>query len=100
MTAVIPPRRRARDNRRMDPLPASVWSSSAMVAGFAASAANPTLLRYAERLHRPGMRALDIGCGAGRNALPLAESGWHVTGLDLSRPMLDAAAARSRTAAT
>ena len=70
-----------------------------MVAGFAASAANPTLLRFAERLHRPGMRALDIGCGAGRNLLPLAEHGWHVTGLDLSRPMLDAAAARSRTSA-
>jgi SAM-dependent methyltransferase len=94
MTDVIPPRRQARDNRGMDPLPGSVWSSAAMVAGFAASAANPTLLRFAERVHRPGMRALDIGCGAGRNLLPLAAHGWHVTGLDLSKPMLDAAAAR------
>jgi ubiquinone/menaquinone biosynthesis C-methylase UbiE len=37
---------------------------------------------------------LDIGCGAGRNTLPLANAGWHVTGTDLSQPMLTAAAAR------
>jgi ubiquinone/menaquinone biosynthesis C-methylase UbiE len=38
--------------------------------------------------------ALDIGCGAGRNAVPLAEMGWTVIGTDLSRPMLEAAANR------
>jgi ubiquinone/menaquinone biosynthesis C-methylase UbiE len=37
---------------------------------------------------------LDIGCGAGRNALPLANAGWDVVGTDLSSPMLTAAAAR------
>jgi len=37
---------------------------------------------------------LDIGCGAGRNALPLAHAGWEVIGTDLSLPMLTAAAAR------
>jgi len=41
-------------------------------------------------------RALDIGCGAGRNALPLARLGWHVVGTDLSWPMLIAAADRAR----
>lgn len=43
---------------------------------------------------RGGTRALDIGCGAGRNAVPLARLGWHVTGVDLSWPMLAAAAQR------
>jgi ubiquinone/menaquinone biosynthesis C-methylase UbiE len=42
-----------------------------------------------------GGRALDIGCGAGRNALPLARLGWNVVGTDLSWPMLCAAASRT-----
>jgi SAM-dependent methyltransferase len=43
-----------------------------------------------------GGRLLDIGCGAGRNALPLVRLGWHVVGIDLSWPMLVAAANRAR----
>jgi SAM-dependent methyltransferase len=39
---------------------------------------------------------LDLGCGAGRNAVPLARLGWKVVGIDLSWPMLCAAATRSR----
>jgi SAM-dependent methyltransferase len=39
-------------------------------------------------------RALDIGCGAARNAVPLARQGWRVLGLDLSLPMLQAARER------
>ena len=31
---------------------------------------------------------LDLGCGTGRTALPLAERGYRVFGVDLSRPML------------
>jgi SAM-dependent methyltransferase len=31
---------------------------------------------------------LELGCGTGRIALPMAESGWRVTGLDISRRML------------
>ena len=42
-----------------------------------------------------GGRVLDIGCGAGRNALPLARLGWNVVGMDLSWPMLCAAASRT-----
>jgi len=42
------------------------------------------------------MRVVDIGCGAGRNAVPLARLGWDVVGVDLSIPMLSAAAARAR----
>jgi ubiquinone/menaquinone biosynthesis C-methylase UbiE len=43
---------------------------------------------------RGARRALDIGCGAGRNLVPLARDGWSVIGVDLSRPMIDAAAGR------
>jgi ubiquinone/menaquinone biosynthesis C-methylase UbiE len=52
-------------------------------------------MAYADRQrHRSTMRVLDIGCGAGRNAVPLAKSGMRVTGTDLSWPMLAAAAER------
>lgn len=69
-----------------------------MVAGFAQSSPNPVLMRFAEReLARVGTgRAIDLGCGAGRNAVPLAHMGWKVLGTDLSWPMLEAAAERAR----
>jgi SAM-dependent methyltransferase len=82
----------------MDPLAGSQWSAPGMVAGFATSPPNAVLMSFAEReLKRAtGGRALDIGCGAGRNAIPLATLGWNVVGTDLSWPMLAAAAERTR----
>lgn len=59
---------------------------------------------YAERTHpsellvdavdkciEPGGRALDIACGAGRNALYMAECGFQVTAMDISDRALAAA---------
>jgi ubiquinone/menaquinone biosynthesis C-methylase UbiE len=70
-----------------------------MVAGFATSAPNATLIAFAEaELRRGGAAAVDIGCGAARNTVPLAQMGWTVTGIDSSQPMLDAAAERLRAA--
>ena len=83
---------------RVDPLAGSPWSASDTVAGFAQSAPNAVLMKFAaEERRRPvGARALDLGCGAGRNAVPIARLGWAVVGIDLSWPMLHAAAARAR----
>lgn len=82
----------------MDPLAGSSWSAPGTVAGFAQSAPNAVLMRFAaDELRRsPGARLLDVGCGAGRNAVPLARLGWDVFGIDLSWPMLGAAAQRAR----
>ena len=74
----------------------STWDAPTTVAGFATAAPNAVLIAYAGRqlnVHGPGS-LLDIGCGAGRNAVPLARMGWDVVGTDLSPSMLKAAAAR------
>jgi tellurite methyltransferase len=42
----------------------------------------PLLADWAPRL--PSGRALDVACGAGRNSLYLAASGWKVDGADIS----------------
>lgn len=71
------------------------WSAPATVAGFAQALPNAQLMAYAERLRAAGAAtAIDIGCGAGRNAVPLARGGWMVTGIDDSAPMLIAASER------
>lgn len=81
-----------------DPLAGSPWSRPETVAGFATSPPNATLMQVAlrerARLGRVG-RVLDIGCGAGRNAVPLASAGWNVIGVDLSLPMLESADMRA-----
>ncbi len=46
---------------------------------------------------RDGSRILDLCCGQGRHAIPLAQRGYRVTGLDLSPTLLDKA--RDRAAA-
>jgi SAM-dependent methyltransferase len=81
----------------MDPLAGSPWSAPSTVAGFAQSPPNEILVGFAKKeRQRPGaVRALDLGCGAARNAVPLARLGWEVTGTDLSWPMLRAARPRA-----
>lgn len=64
---------------------------------------------YGERTHpavlleswveaAPRGRALDVACGAGRNALYLAECGFEVVGLDISQAALAQGAQRAKAA--
>ena len=54
---------------------------------------NATLTAEAQGLS--ALRALDVGCGEGADALWLAEHGWDVTALDVSWVALDRAAAQA-----
>ncbi len=47
-----------------------------------------TLGAWMRRALRPGARVADIGCGSGRQAVPLVGHGCEVIGLDLSEEML------------
>jgi SAM-dependent methyltransferase len=42
-----------------------------------------------------GRRVLDVACGTGKSFLPLLHAGYAVTGCDISRAMLDRAAAKA-----
>jgi SAM-dependent methyltransferase len=59
-------------------------------------AANPYLVEETAGL-TPGT-ALDAGCGAGGEAIWLAEQGWQVTGADISAAALQSAARQALTA--
>ena len=73
------------------------WEDPRTVAGFVSGAPNQQLLAFAEQFVDAARtpRCLDLGCGAARNSLPLAAMGFHVTGTDLSMPMIDAARSRA-----
>lgn len=85
----------------VDPLAGSQWSASDTVAGFAKSAPNAVLMKFAEEeLRRPGhSRALDLGCGAGAVMLCAAvrAPGLGVVGLERDASL--AAVARANVAA-
>ena len=49
----------------------------------------PNRFLVAEVADLPPGRALDVACGAGRNAVWLAERGWTVTGVDFSDVALE-----------
>ena len=85
----------------MDAWPNSPWSTPEVVARFSTSRPNTELMTFAakELQTLPGARLLDIGCGAGCNAVPLAQMGWEVLGTDLSGPMLEAATQRAQDGA-
>jgi SAM-dependent methyltransferase len=58
--------------------------------------ANPVLVRETAGM-APGT-AVDLGCGEGADAIWLAQQGWTVTAVDITRPVLDRARARAVTA--
>ena len=47
---------------------------------------------------KPSLRVLDLGCGDGTTALPLARTGADVTGIDIARNLVDAGNRRAAQA--
>ncbi|MDG4828760.1 class I SAM-dependent methyltransferase [Solwaraspora sp. WMMD1047] len=59
-----------------------------------AARVNPLLAEITDPLH-PGA-ALDLGCGAGGDAVWLARRGWHVTAVDISTTAVERLRERAR----
>ncbi|MGH3995293.1 MAG: class I SAM-dependent methyltransferase, partial [Pseudonocardiaceae bacterium] len=49
------------------------------------TAAEVSYLASVLRAEAPGRRVLDVGCGTGRHAVALAQRGFDVVGVDVSR---------------
>ena len=47
---------------------------------------------------RPGLQVLDLGCGDGTTALPAAQLGANVLGVDIARNLVDAGNRRAKEA--
>lgn len=81
------------------------WEVPELVRAFSTGEPNDTLMYFALRLQdklgedNGPVKVLDIGAGAGRNAVPLACRGFHVTCVDLSAPMVAALRYKSHTEA-
>jgi len=61
---------------------------------WARQAVNPLLQSYLDEEDAHQGKALVIGCGLGDDAMALAEAGYDVTGIDVSKTALDLAKAR------
>ena len=68
------------------------WASEQEHIDAGMTAITERLFAFAEP--RAGERVLDVGCGCGTTTLRLASLGCDVTGIDISRPMLDVARRR------
>ncbi len=58
----------------------------------------PILVEYVEKGLIPKGKALDICCGAGTNTVYLAQSGFEVTGIDISKTALKIAEGKAKQA--
>ncbi|HSL46920.1 MAG TPA: class I SAM-dependent methyltransferase [Anaerolineales bacterium] len=57
----------------------------------------PGALDFLSRMHiEPGTRILDVACGAGQTAIPLAQAGANVTGVDIATNLIEQARARAQ----
>jgi 2-polyprenyl-3-methyl-5-hydroxy-6-metoxy-1,4-benzoquinol methylase len=64
--------------------------------GYFATFLEPGALEFLDRLGvRAGMRVVDIGCGAGQIAIPMARAGVDVTGVDIATNLIEQARARA-----
>lgn len=81
-----------------DTTDADPWASTAPFYDLDLEGVEDDVVMYREIARRQGKTVLELGCGTGRVAVPLAEAGLAVTGVDFSAGMLEVARRRAGTA--
>src|SRR5512139_443741 len=65
--------------------------------GLFATYLEPGALEFLARIPiEPGMRVLDVACGAGQISIPAARAGAKVTGIDIATNLIEQARARAQ----
>jgi SAM-dependent methyltransferase len=65
--------------------------------GHFATYLEPGALEFLSRINvEPGARVLDVACGAGQIAIPMARAGAKVTGIDIATNLIEQARARAK----
>ena len=65
--------------------------------GHFATYLEPGALEFLSRIPiEPGVRALDVACGAGQTAIPMSRAGAKVTGVDIATNLIGQARARAQ----
>lgn len=72
------------------------YQNQARPVPFFANKPDENLVSYMENKQIPVGKVLELGCGAGRNAIYLAKQGFSVTGVDLSDNALEWAKQRTQ----
>ncbi|MBM4416132.1 MAG: class I SAM-dependent methyltransferase [Chloroflexi bacterium] len=78
--------------------PADPWSATAPFYDLDLEGVEEDIALYRELAERQGGAVLELGCGTGRVAIPLAAAGLEVTGVDASPRMLAVAQERAQAA--
>ncbi len=78
--------------------PADPWSATAPFYDLDLAGVEDDIDLYRELAERQGGAVLELGCGTGRVAIPLAAGGHDVVGVDASAAMLAVARARAQAA--
>ena len=65
--------------------------------GHFATYLEPGALEFLSRIPiEPGLRALDVACGAGQTSIPMSRAGAKVTGVDIATNLVEQARARAQ----
>lgn len=72
------------------------YTNPEVIKKYSAVGLYPAEEQLINKYFKPGSTILDVGCGAGRTSIPLAQRGYRVVGIDLMPGLISVAEKQSR----